>query len=79
MVALSLEDPAKGRDLVERAAVAAGVPIVLSQDLNADLQNASLFLYISRSEGLGSAALLAMSLGVPVIASRVGGLPGNRA
>lgn len=75
VVALSLEDPAKGRDLVERAAVAAGVPIVLSQNLNADLQNASLFLYISRSEGLGSAALLAMSLGVPVIASRVGGLP----
>lgn len=34
-----------------------------------------MFVYITRSEGLGSAALLAMSLGVPVVASRVGGLP----
>jgi len=34
-----------------------------------------MFLYITKSEGLGSAALLALSLGVPVIASRVGGLP----
>ena len=32
-------------------------------------------LYITRMEGLGSAALLAMARGVPVIASRVGGLP----
>jgi glycosyltransferase involved in cell wall biosynthesis len=34
-----------------------------------------MFVYITRSEGLGSAALLAMSMGVPVIASRIGGLP----
>ena len=33
-----------------------------------------MFVYISRSEGFGSAALLAMSMGVPVIASRTGGL-----
>jgi len=75
LVAHASHDPAKGRDLVERAAAAAQVSIVFSQDLNADLRDASLFLYISRSEGLGSAALLAMSLGVPVIASHVGGLP----
>jgi glycosyltransferase involved in cell wall biosynthesis len=43
--------------------------------LTGDLLNASAFVYISRSEGLGSAALLAMSYGVPVIASAVGGLP----
>ena len=30
---------------------------------------------MTRAEGLGSAALLAMSMGVPVIASNVGGLP----
>jgi glycosyltransferase involved in cell wall biosynthesis len=34
-----------------------------------------LFLMPSRDEGLGSAALLALSYGVPVVASRVGGLP----
>ena len=34
-----------------------------------------LFLMPSTSEGLGSAALMAMSYGLPVIASRVGGLP----
>ena len=35
----------------------------------------ALFLYITHSEGLGSAVLLAMAAGVPVIASNVGGLP----
>jgi len=34
-----------------------------------------LFIMPSKSEGLGSSALIAMSYGVPVVASRVGGLP----
>ena len=38
------------------------------------MRRASMFVYITRSEGLGSAALLAMSMGIPVVASRVGGL-----
>lgn len=46
-----------------------------STDLERDLAAASAFVYISESEGLGSALLLAMSAGVPVVASNVGGIP----
>ena len=73
-VALASTDPMKGRNLVERAAHVAGVPVVFSNNLALDLRHASMFVYISQSEGLGSAALLAMSLGIPVVASAVGGL-----
>ncbi|MBV8897414.1 MAG: glycosyltransferase family 4 protein [Acidobacteriaceae bacterium] len=73
-VALATSDARKGRTLVERAAHMAGVPVLFSTDLKRDLLNASTFVYISQSEGLGSAALLAMGMGVPVIASRVEGL-----
>ncbi|MBV9404777.1 MAG: glycosyltransferase family 4 protein [Acidobacteriaceae bacterium] len=75
LVALASRDPRKGRDLVEQAAALAGVRVLFSSDLASDLHRASLFVYITRSEGLGSAALLAMSRGVPVIASEIGGLP----
>ncbi|MBV9183523.1 MAG: glycosyltransferase family 4 protein [Acidobacteria bacterium] len=74
-VALASADPRKGRDLVEEAAGLAGIRTVFSNDLLNDLRRASMFVYITRSEGLGSAALVAMSLGIPVVASRVGGLP----
>ena len=74
-VALASKDPQKGRDLVEQAAKASGIEVLFSDDLATDLGRASMFIYITRSEGLGSAALLAMRMGVPVIASRVGGLP----
>jgi glycosyltransferase involved in cell wall biosynthesis len=46
-----------------------------STDLERDLATASVFVYISESEGLGSGLLLAMSAGVPVVASHVGGIP----
>jgi N-acetyl-alpha-D-glucosaminyl L-malate synthase BshA len=44
-------------------------------DLPAVLRGADLFLLPSESESFGLAALEAMSCGVPVIASRVGGVP----
>ncbi|MDQ2773491.1 MAG: glycosyltransferase family 4 protein [Acidobacteriota bacterium] len=73
-VALASKDAQKGRDLVELAAKASGIEVLFSDDLPRDLSRASMFIYITRSEGLGSAALLAMNVGIPVIASRVGGL-----
>jgi glycosyltransferase involved in cell wall biosynthesis len=46
-----------------------------ASNLERDLLSASLLVYITDAEGLGSGALLGMSAGVPVIASRIGGLP----
>jgi glycosyltransferase involved in cell wall biosynthesis len=52
-----------------------GIPVHLTNNLFDDLQTASVFLYVSDMEGLGSAAIAAMASGVPVVASGVGGLP----
>jgi hypothetical protein len=73
-VALESSDPAKGRHLVEQAAQIAGIDVTYSSDLPCDLHCASMFVYITHSEGLGSAAIIAMRMGIPVVASRVGGL-----
>ena len=70
-VAIQSGDPGKGVELLRET----GVPVAFSRDLQHDLQHARVFAYASALEGLGSAALLAMSYGVPVVASRVGGLP----
>jgi hypothetical protein len=51
-----------------------GVRVHLTKNLFDDLQTASVFLYVSKMEGLGSAAIAAMASGVPVVASGVGGL-----
>jgi hypothetical protein len=74
VVALKSSDPGKLKGLIAEAASLAGVKVEYAADLPASLRRASAFLYLSTSEGLGSGALLAMSMGVPVIASRVGGL-----
>lgn len=52
-----------------------GVSVDLTSNLWEDLATASVFVYKSDAEGLGSAALAAMAAGVPVVASHVGGLP----
>ena len=74
VVALASRDPLKGRQTLEQVVQLFGIPIVFSSNLVDHLAGASMFVYVSHSEGLGSAALLAMARGVPVIASRVGGL-----
>jgi glycosyltransferase involved in cell wall biosynthesis len=75
VMALETADPMKGSDLVARAAEIARINVHFSSNLDHDLLSAGLFVYITRSEGLGSAALRALAAGVPVVASRVGGLP----
>ncbi len=67
-------EPGKLSELTAEACRLAELELVLSQRLLQELPNASVFIYLTRSEGLGSAALLAMAAGVPVIASRVEGL-----
>ena len=67
-------DPRKGVCLALEAGRKLDIELTLSRDLERDLGEAGLFLYLSESEGLGSGALLAMSAGVPVVASAVGGL-----
>lgn len=74
-LALDSDDLGKGKRVVEKASGLSRIPVRFSNDLVSDLPSASLFVYITDLEGLGSAVLLAMAVGVPVLASRVGGLP----
>jgi glycosyltransferase involved in cell wall biosynthesis len=75
LMAPASDDPKKGSAMAREAALQAGEHLRFSNDLIRDLREAAILLYITQSEGLGSGALLAMSAGVPVIASNVGGLP----
>jgi len=75
VVAPETRDPRKGSDLAAEACRLAGVELKFSARLEEDLPRAALFLYLSRSEGLGSAILLAMAHRTPVVASAVGGIP----
>jgi hypothetical protein len=75
IISLATEDKMKGTALLRDVAAEAGLSIQYSTALVRDLEHAALFVYITHSEGLGSAALLAMAAGVPVVASNVGGLP----
>ncbi len=80
VIAMDSGDPGKGKALIleaarSEAARSSKINVIFSKNLAADLERASIFVYITGMEGLGSAALLAMASGVPVLASKVGGLP----
>ncbi len=68
-------EPGRVVSVPSKSAELAGIPVHLSTNLFGDLASASVFLYVSEMEGLGSAAIAAMASGVPVVASGVGGLP----
>lgn len=71
LISVDTDDPRKARGLI----AASGLEVYRSRQLVEDLAHASGLVYVSDMEGLGSAALLALAHGVPVVASRVGGLP----
>lgn len=50
------------------------IPIQWADDLWRELASASVFVYVSELEGLGSGAIAAMACGVPVVACGSGGL-----
>jgi Glycosyl transferases group 1/Glycosyltransferase Family 4 len=72
-----LLEPSRGSQViaVRKDGVAPELDLTIARRLEAELPAAAMLVYLTASEGLGSGALLAMSAGVPVIASRVGGLP----
>jgi hypothetical protein len=70
IVALASDDPGKCTALLD----ALPLRVDFVRDLTAAFRSARIFLYASEMEGLGSAALLAMAHGVPVVASNVAGL-----
>ena len=69
-IAPATSDPMKGSDLV----TASGIELQFSTNLADDLTRTKVLVYLSRQEGLGSAALLAAANATPVVASRIGGL-----
>ena len=71
----NITDAMKGAAIVANASELSSIDVRYSDDLEHDLLTAAVFVYVSHSEGLGSAVLLAMSAGAAVIASDVGGLP----
>jgi hypothetical protein len=61
--------------LEKDSALLARMGLRMVVNLEEEIPEAAVLVYVTASEGLGSGALLAMSAAVPVIASNVGGLP----
>jgi N-acetyl-alpha-D-glucosaminyl L-malate synthase BshA len=69
-------DRARSLELAHELGVAGDVEVVGERaDLPALLERAAVFLLPSENESFGLAALEALACGVPVVASRVGGVP----
>jgi glycosyltransferase involved in cell wall biosynthesis len=66
--------PEKPQHLFEEAAGSGGV-ILDPSGLPGNLATIDALVYLSDSEGLGSGILLAMAHGLPIIASKIGGIP----
>jgi glycosyltransferase involved in cell wall biosynthesis len=67
-----------GPDEARLRAAAADLPVVFAgqiEDVGSHLAALDAFAFPSRHEGLGSTLLDAMSFGLPVVATRVGGIP----
>jgi glycosyltransferase involved in cell wall biosynthesis len=61
--------------LEKDSALLARMGLRMVTNLEEEIREAAILVYVTTSEGLGSGALLAMSAAVPVIASNIGGLP----
>jgi glycosyltransferase involved in cell wall biosynthesis len=61
--------------LEKDSALLARMGLRMVANLEEEIREAAVLVYVTNSEGLGSGALLAMSAAVPVIASNIGGLP----
>ena len=61
--------------LEKDSALLARMGLRIVANLEEEIREAAVLVYVTNSEGLGSGALLAMSAAVPVIASNVGGIP----
>jgi hypothetical protein len=68
-------EPGRVVALAKKPVEIPGIQVHLTANLWRDLSSASVFVYKSEAEPLGSAALAAMASGVPVVASGTGGLP----
>ena len=66
----ALREHARSRGVEQRFRI-----IALDENAGPFLAALDVFVYLSKLEGLGSAILLAMAHGLPVVASRVGGIP----